>query len=376
MTFATKRIALLIFPTSTKLLNDVKELTIKILKENQVNVYQIIMEKYFFSIFTKRYMKALRLLSSCLGIKKVELAYFVPTETKYILNKILYLGRKITDNQKFYIKVISDNPKFIARDLEFIATGLLIEKLSNKSISSSSDQDSANKIIIIYIGISKSYVSFKSIKGVGGMIFGYLKKKIFVIIYDHYSLYCLETVILKGFIPNILILFWDYIDLKNKLHAIHNVLNNIHNEKVKLQLLHLKFLLSKEKYSKNKFLLDMIVIDICSFFNILINVNFSFNLFIHPMWLIEYSFYSTLQTGKIPWYPCLFEENFTTDFHSNFQSFHSSNYSTKCNYINQQDKFLIKKKSKELKKNIKTYYIEIKTLNVRPNYIDNILNSI
>jgi hypothetical protein len=257
-----------------------------------------------------------------------------------------------------------------------MATGLLIEKLANKSSIPSKDEHSANKIIITYIGKSKSYISFKSINGIGGMTFGYLKKKVFIVIYDQYSIYCLKNVILRGFIPNILILFWDCIDLKNKLFSIHNFLNNIHNNKIKLQLLQLNFLISKEKYNKHNFLLDIIVIDICSYLNTLINVMFSFNLFVHPMWLIEYSFLSCIQKDKVPWFPCLFEENLLINLPSNNKFLKSSFNSPKENFTNFKERYRIRNRSLDLKQNIKTFYIEIKPLNVRPNYIDNILNSI
>jgi hypothetical protein len=376
MTFNLKGITLLIFPTSTTIIKDVKLSTIKILKKNKISVSQIIMEKKFFSVYTKEYIKAARILSSSLGIKKIEIAYSVSNKAKFIINKILNLGQKIIMHEKFYIKILSDNPNFIARDLEFMATGLLIEKLANKSSIPSKDEQSANKIIITYIGKSTSYISFKSIKGIGGMTFGYLKKKVFIIIYDQYSIYCLKNVILRGFIPNILILFWDCIDLKNKLFSIHNVLNNIHNNKIKLQLLQLNFLISKEKYNKNNLLLDIIVIDICSYLNTLINVILSFNLFVHPMWLIEYSLLSCIQKGKVPWFPCLFEENLLINLPSNDKVLKSSFSSPKENFTNFKERYRIRNRSIDFKQNIKSFYIEIKPLNVRPNYIDHILNSI
>ena len=34
--------------------------------------------------------------------------------------------------KNFFIKVYSENSNFLSRDIEFIATGLLVEKLSNR----------------------------------------------------------------------------------------------------------------------------------------------------------------------------------------------------------------------------------------------------
>jgi hypothetical protein len=377
MTREIKELRLLIFPTSPTIINDVKLSTIRILKKNKILISQIIMEKSFFSVYTTKTIKALRILSSCLGIKKIEIAYSTSNQTSTIVNKILNVGKKIIMNEGFFIKVFSENPNFIARDIEFIATGLLIEKLASKSSIPSHDEYSANKIIKCYIGKSKSYICIKSVEGIGGMTFGYLKKKVFIIIYDPYSIYCLKNIILRGFIPDILILFWDNEDLKKKLFSIHGILNSTNNKKIKLQLLQLDSIISKTKDIKNNFLLDILVIDICSYINKLINIVLPFNFFIHPLWLIEYAMNSCIQKGKIPWFPYLFEGNLKINLDQKFKFLNSSFDFTKGNFIDfKEEENKIRKKSTYLKKNIKIFYVRIKSLNIRPNYIDNILNSI
>lgn len=377
MTKDIKELTLLIFPTSPTIINDVKLSTIRILKKNKILISQIIMEKSFFSVYTTKTIKALRILSSCLGIKKIEIAYSTSNQTSTIVNKILNVGKKIIMNEGFFIKVFSENPNFIARDIEFIATGLLIEKLASKSSIPSHDEYSANKIIKCYIGKSKSYICIKSVEGIGGMTFGYLKKKVFIIIYDPYSIYCLKNIILRGFIPDILILFWDNEDLKKKLFSIHAILNSTNNKKIKLQLLQLDSIISKTKDIKNNFLLDILVIDICSYINKLINIVLPFNFFIHPLWLIEYAMNSCIQKGKIPWFPYLFEGNLKINLDQKFKFLNSSFDFTKGNFIDfKEEENKIRKKSTYLKKNIKIFYVRIKSLNIRPNYIDNILNSI
>ncbi len=377
MTRDTKELTLLIFPTSTEIIKDVKLSTVKILKENKILISQIIMEKNFFSLYTKKTIKASRILSSCLGIKKIEIAFSTSNDTKSIVNKIVNVGKKIIINEKFYIKILSENPNFVARDLEFIATGLLIEKLASKSSIPSHTESSANKILKSYIGKSNSYICFKSVDGIGGMTFGHIKKEVFIIIYDQYSIYCLKKITLRGFIPDILILFWDFVDLKNKLFSIHAILNGTNNNKIKLQLLQLNFIMSKTKGIKNDFLLDIVVIDICSYINKHIDIILPFNFFVHPMWLIEYSINTCLQKCKIPWFPYLFEDNLTLNIDQNSKFLKSSFDYNKENLSDfKEERNRIRKKSSELKKNIKTFSIQIKPLNVRPNYIDNILNSI
>src|SRR5215211_3517498 len=352
-----KELTLLIFPTSTTIIKDVKLSTIKILKKNKISISNIMMEKNFFSIYTKKTIKAMRILSSCLGIKKIEVAYSTSNKITSIVNKIVNVGQKIIVNEKFFIKVFSENPNFVARDLEFIASGLLIEKLASKSSIPSHNENTASKIIKSYIGKSKSYICFKTVEGIGGMTFGYIKKKVFIIVYDQYSIYCLKNITLRGFIPDILILFWDYIDLKQKLLSIHAILNDTNNYKSKLQL-------------------DIVVIDICSYINKLNDVILPFNLLVHPLWLIEYSINTCIQKFKFPWFPYLFEDNLTINLDQNFKFLKLSFDFNKRDFIDFKEERYRIKKILELKKNIKTFYVQIKSLNVRPNYIDNILNSI
>ncbi|HYY71837.1 MAG TPA: hypothetical protein VE595_05445 [Nitrososphaeraceae archaeon] len=372
-----KELTLLIFPTSTAIIKDVKYSTIKLLKNNKISISKIIMEQNFFSLYTKKTIKALTILSSCFGIKKIEIAYSTSNETKSIVNKIVNVGKKTIMNEKFFIKIFSENPSFVARDLEFIATGLLIDKLSSTSSIPSHTEYSANKILKSYIGKSKSYICFKSIDGIGGMTFGYIKKKVFIIVYDQYSIYCLKNITLRGFIPDILILFWDYVDLKKKLISIHAILNGTNNEKIKLQLLQLSYIMSKTKGIRSNFQLDILVIYICSYMTKLIDVILPFNLFVHPLWLIEYSINTCKQKCKIPWFPYLFEDNLTINLDKNFQFLKPSFDFNKGNFIDfKEERNRIRKKLPVLKKNIKTFYVQIKSLNIRPNYIDNILNSI
>jgi len=371
-----KELTLLIFPTSTTIIKDVKLSTIKILKKNKISISNIMMEKNFFSIYTKKTIKAMRILSSCLGIKKIEVAYSTSNKITSIVNKIVNVGQKIIVNEKFFIKVFSENPNFVARDLEFIASGLLIEKLASKSSIPSHNENTASKIIKSYIGKSKSYICFKTVEGIGGMTFGYIKKKVFIIVYDQYSIYCLKNITLRGFIPDILILFWDYIDLKKKLLSIHAILNDTNNYKIKLQLLQLNFIMSKTKDIKSNFLLDIVVIDICSYINKLNDVILPFNLLVHPLWLIEYSINTCIQKFKFPWFPYLFEDNLTINLDQNFKFLKLSFDFNKRDFIDFKEERYRIKKILEFKKNIKTFYVQIKSLNVRPNYIDNILNSI
>jgi hypothetical protein len=379
----TKDLPILVFPTYPSIIDDVKLTTIKKLKENDIIVYRIIQEKSFFSIYLNKPIKASIIISSFVGIKKIEIACSCPNNMKSIINKIVKMGQKIIIDEKFFIRVLSENSKFLSRDIEFIATGLLVEKLSNRLSRPSTNEESASKVIRVYIGKFKSYVSWKSLDGIRGNSYGKIKKKAFIIIYNQISLFSLKKIIQMGFFPDILILYWDYIDLKNILLSLHKILNNISISKLKLKLLQLNLLIP-EKNNLNTsintdILLNLLIIDICSYFSNIIDVVIPFNLILHPTWLIDYSINFCIKNGKIPWMPNLFEEDLK--FIPLIQNFNNSIRETtnlkrsKFNaYIEVRNKIRIK--SDNFRKNIKVFSIQSGLLNIRPNYIDNILNSI
>ncbi len=245
MTRDKEELLVLVFPTHHSISNDVKISTIKKLKENNIIIYRLVMEKYFFSIYLNKPIQASNILTSCLGIKKIEIAYSSLNNIKAIVEQIINVGQKIIINEKFFIKVYSENSNFVSRDIEFIATGSLVEKLSNRLSRPSRNEESANKVMRVYVGKSKSYISWKSLDGIQGNSYGQLKKKVFIIIYNQISLYSLKKIIQMGFVPDILILYWDNIDLKNKLISLHNIITKIPINKLKLKLLQLNLLNQK-----------------------------------------------------------------------------------------------------------------------------------
>ena len=377
----TKHLALLVFPTYPSIINDVKISTIKKLKENNIIIYKINQEKYFFSMYVNKPIKASNIISSFVGIKKVEVAYSSPNNIKSIINNIIKIGQKIILDEKFFIRVFSENANFLPRDIEFIATGLLVEKLANRLSRPSTNEESASKIMRVYIGNVKSYISWKSLNGIGGNSYGKIKKKAFIIIYNQISLLSLKKIIQMGFFPDILILYGDYMELKNILLSLHQILNNISIHKLKLKLLQLNVLIPERNDLNTDILLNLLIIDICSYFSKLIDVVIPFNFILHPSWLIDYSINVCIKNGKIPWMPNLFEEDL--NFISPSQNFNNIGLEalnvkrSKFNaYKEVRNKIRIRIKSDIFQNKIKVFSIQKGLLNIRPNYIDNILNSI
>ena len=182
-----------------------------------------------------------------------------------------------------------------------------------------------------------------------------------------------------GFVPDILILYWDNIDLKNKLISLHNIITNIPINKLKLKLLQLNLLNQKKDNLYSDILLNFLVIDICSYLSPLINVVIPFNWIVHPVWLIDYSINLCLENGKIPWMPNLFEDDLkfsdgSKTFNNNIEQPYNFKRRKFKDYIKVRNKIGIN--SENFVKNIKVFSIKKGSLNIRPNYIDNILNSI
>jgi hypothetical protein len=375
----TKDIAILVFPTHPSIMHEVKLTTIKKLKENNIIISKIIQEKNFFSLYLNKPIKASNILSSFVGIKKIEIACSSQNDIKTIIDKIIKIGQKIIIDEKFFIRVYSENSNFLPRDIEFLATGLLVEKLSNRLSRPSTNEVTASKVMRVYIGNFKSYISWKTLDGIRGNSFGKIKRKAFILIYNEISLFSLKKIIQMGFFPDILILYWDYMDLKNILLSLHQILNHITIHKFKLQLLKLNLLIPKNNHINTDILVNLLIIDICSYFSDLIDVIIPFNLILHPIWLIEYSINFCIKNGKIPWMPILFEEDL--NFIHIPKNFNNSNLIASTltrkkfnTYIVLRNK--IRRKSDNFRKNVKAYSIKKGLLNIRPNYIDNILNSI
>lgn len=377
----TKDLAILVFPTYPSIINDVKLSTIKKLKENEIIINKIIQEKYFFSMYLDKPIKASNIISSFVGIKKIEIAFSSSNNIQSIISTIIKIGQKIIVNEKFFIRVFSENPNFLPRDIEFIATGLLVERLANTQSRPSTNEETASKVLRVYIGNVNSYVSWKSLIGIGGNSYGKIKKKAFIIIYNQISLFSLKKIIQMGFFPDILILYWDYMELKNILLSVHQILNNISLRKLKLKLLQSSLLIPERSNLPTDCLLNFLIIDICSYFTNLIDVVLPFNLILHPTWLIDYSINSCIKNGKIPWMPNLFEENaifipLRQNFDNNRQEVPDFKRSKLNKYLDVRNKIQLQIKSETFKKNIKVFSLPKGVLNVRPNYIDNILNSI
>ena len=373
----SKDIKLIIFPIHRHLLKDIKVSIIKTLKSNNVKSYKITTENSFLVLATQNYLYVFNLLSNSSGIKKIGLAVSTSNDIKNILGLILSVTKKIIlSNERFQVKVVSENSDFISRDLEFMATGLIIDKTKYQSLKPNNYKGINIKKIYCYIGKLNSYVPIKLIDGIGGLPFNYNKKKIFSVYYNDYSLNCIKTISNFGFIPEIFIVYSNVFDLSKKLKLLHPIFSKMGNRRISISLLpsDMKFTVDDCQYEEFLMLKSIIMSNNDP------NVLVPFSFYTHPFWMMEKIINLCYKNNKIPWIPMAFSDpEECIDLH--FQNDDLINNSEKkinkkirtSNISGDKKSLLV---SSFLRKEIKNVTFIMNSSNIRPNYIDNILNSI
>jgi len=372
-----KDIKLIIFPIHRHLLKDIKVSIIKTLKSNNVKSYKITTENSFLVLTTQNYLYLFNILSNFLGIKKIGIAVSTSNNIKNILSLILSVTKNIIlYNERFQVKVVSENPDFISRDVEFMATGLIIDKTKYQSLKTNNSKGMNIKKIYCYIGKLNTYVLIKLIDGIGGLPFNYNKKKIFSIYYNNYSLNCIKTISNFGFIPEILIVYSNISDLTKKLKLLHPIFSKMGNRRISVSLLptDLKFTIDDCQYEEFLILKSIIMSNNDP------NVLVPFSFYTHPFWMMEKIINLCYKNNKIPWIPMAFSDpDECIDLHFKNDDL-IKNFENKINKKIRTGNISDDKKSSFkfsfLRKEIKNVTFVMNSSNIRPNYIDNIINSI
>ncbi|HJS65218.1 MAG TPA: hypothetical protein VJ767_10215 [Nitrososphaeraceae archaeon] len=326
---------------------------------------------------SQNYLYVFNILSTFLGIKKIGLAVSTSNNIKNILSLILSVTKNIIlYNERFQVKVVSENPDFISRDVEFMATGLIIDKTKYQSLKTNNSKGMNIKQIYCYIGKLNTYVLIKLIDGIGGLPFNYNKKKIFSIYYNDYSLNCIKTISNFGFIPEILIVYSNISDLTKKLKLLHPIFSKMGNRHISISLLStdLKFTIDDCQYEEFLILKSIIMSNNDP------NVLVPFSFYTHPFWMMEKIINLCYKNNKIPWIPMAFSDpDECIDLHfknadliKNFEN--KINKKIRTGNISGDKKSLFR--FSFLRKEIKNITFVMNSSNIRPNYIDNILNSI
>lgn len=372
-------IKLIIFPVNRQLFNFLKSSIKNILINNNVKNYKIISEKSFIVIEVKDYLQVSQWLSNCSGIKRIGISVSTPNNIKDILDMIIRVtDRIIYSNKYFKIKVFSENSIYIPRDIEFMATGLILERLKFKNVRPTKSNGNDVTDVYCYISRSDCYIVYKFIEGINGLPIGYFKKNIFCICYDSYSLKSIETISKFGFTPQILIIYSSTNNLIKHLKCLYHVFLKMQRKRISVKLLKIYFNFDDNFSHFDELKLLQLILSYIESVDVLI----PFSFYTHPFPMIDKIMTFCSQKRKIPWFPFAFLD---LDKQSHFSS------DTRVSYIfKDRDKFSLghKPNNRLLKSrrflNLKNINLnDIKTISfimtssdIRPNYIDDILNSI
>ena len=364
---------LVVFPTSISFLSKIKTLLVKKFLINNINVYNIISEKFFLVFDLDDPVKAFDIAINFLGVQRAGIAIKTETEFSNIVDRLLFVGNKIIrSNEKFIVKVVSDTLDFVDRDIEFAATGKLISLLSDRNCKPALDENESTTIIFCHISISgNSYIFYNMLDGLGGVYYAKNKKRAFCTYYNDLSLYCIYDMIKIGFIPDVLIIFYSYTDLNHKLKNFYNILKLLPNKKYMLHLLYFPLKIIDKKLLQ---FIDCVVMEFSLMFSSTSDILLSLNGFIHPNWLISNYVRYFLNSGKIPWLPFLTKNSSNHTFKFDIIKLNEFKNNSFCT-LNQQQYLQhyndIISITKKLSEDIKSY-----SFSIGPNYIHNILNSI
>ena len=364
---------LVVFPTSVSFISKIKTLLAKKFLINNIKIYNIFSEKFFLVFDLADPVKALDIAKNFLGVQRAGIAIKTETGFSNIVNRIIFVGSKIIrPNEKFIVKVVSDTLDFVDRDIEFAATGKLISLLSDRNCKPAFDENESTIVISCHIAISgNAYIFYNLVDGLGGVYYAKNKKRLFCVYYNDLSLYCIYDMIKIGFIPDVLIIFYSYNDLNQKLKNFYNILKLLPNKKYVLHLLCLPLKIIDKKLSQ---FIDCIIMEVSFTFSSSSDILLSLNGFIHPNWLIDKYVRYFLNSGKIPWLPFLTKNSSNYTFKFDIIRLNELKNNSFCT-LNQQQYLQhyndVISLTKKLSKEIKSY-----SFRIGPNYIHHILNSV
>lgn len=369
-----ENIKLLIFPVSRYLIDFIKISIKNILLKNKVKNYKVISENDFLVLEVRDYLQVSQWLRNCSGIKRIGISVSTSVQIRDILDMIAYVAdRTIYSKNHFKINVFSENPNIISRDIEFIATGLILEKFNVKKLTPFRTHGTDVTNIYCFILKSHCYVIYKFIEGAGGLPLRYIKKKIFCVCYNNYSINSIEKISNYGFIPQILIIYSNRNSLTKYLKDLHHIFLKMENKRISVKLLKIAFSFDNNVSNLNELNLFQSIIPFTDIPDVLI----PFSFYTHPLYMVEKIINLCYQNRKIPWLPLMFldinKDEFVIENNEISNIFQIKNrFSPHPKSKNKKEKF-----SDRLNlKNIKTVSFIITSSNIRPNYIDNILNSI
>jgi hypothetical protein len=374
---------LIVFPSSfsRNKKDELKALVNKKLQLCNIKISKIVNEEACIAFEVTDVVEAAAITSEMFGIDKVAIAKRIENQFNDVVNEIVNTGKQIIlPGEKFFVKVCTSNTtkklSYVGRDIEFASVGNLITELSHIRVTPAKNECGADKLILAYVGKDSAYVCLQIDKGLGGLPFGYQNEKLICGIHNILSLLSCMLAVKSGFIPELFILYSNEYDLKENAKMFGHIADKMANKKHTIRLMHvdipdihndnIKFMLQESIFTRVSTLLPgkRLVVPLSAA--------------IHPSWFVEEVTEKIVHTRKIPWMPLML---LTTGIYHEaiamglkhkimlIDALINNMTFTKLEFKKYQN--VVDTLSNVAIKNMKTI-----SLNIGPNYLHNIIDSV
>ena len=375
---------LIVFPSafSANKMDELKSLISKKLQLSNIMVSRIVNEETCIAFEVADVVEAAAITSEIFGIDKVAIAKRIKNEFNNIVNEIVHIGKQIIlPGEKFFVKVCTSYSakkkiNYVGRDIEFASIGNLVADLSHLGATPVKNELGADKIILAYISNDSAYVCLQIDKALGGLPFGYQNKKVTCGIHNILSFVSCMLSIKCGFIPELFILYTNEYDLKENAKMSGHIAYKMAIKKHTIRIMHIDI---PDGYDNNiKFMLQECISTRISTLLPGKRLVVPLSAAIHPLWFIDEVTDKIVQARKKYWMPLVLlttgiyheaiamglkDKTMLIDVLINNMTF------TKLEYKKYQH--MIDTYSKVALRNMKTI-----SLNVGPNYLHNIIDSV
>lgn len=232
------------------------------------------------------------------GIEQIAIAKEVDSNFDSVLSIITNTALSLLlKGERFYVKVDGKTKKFLAKDLETVATATLVDKSTYLEAKPGSESN-YDRLVYAYLTDSYAYVCIFVDKGLSGLPYNSQKEKILCCIHDELSaISCLQT-IKMGFDVKILVCYRNESDLLKLAKMINRILPRLIQENV---ILHICKISRSSSILTTIITITQIMISIASKEKIR-RISLGISPMIFPASFCEYNSDLVFQNKIIPWF--------------------------------------------------------------------------
>jgi hypothetical protein len=311
-------------------------------------------------------------LTSLFGVEKVAIAKKVSSNFSYLSRAIVELGTKvITPGASFYIKVVQQAVMhdYVSRDIEFAASGALTARLSSINARPAKTEEDASHLILTIIGKESAYICIQVSSAPGGLVAGSQGRVVSSI---HGSLSFLSSLMAAkaGFESTIVLPYVNERELESnaKLAELFASKTGRNKQTILVTPVNVPTVNTvDEPLLKEKIISKILMRQEDS------RIVFPLTIAVHPLWLVRSIMQETASAGKIAFLPLIFMSSELSKYAQDSEI--ELNLSP-ASIITEEHK--VQKYSSIIESEAKVAIKQTKRLelNVGPNYLHNIIDSI